>query len=34
MAVRYFEETKTFILETKQTTYQMKMDQYGYLLHL
>ena len=34
MAIRFLESTKTFILETKQTTYQMKISKYDYLLHL
>jgi alpha-galactosidase len=33
MAIRYLEEARTFILETKNTTYQMKVSKYGYLFH-
>lgn len=34
MGVIWNEEKKTFTLHTKNTTYQMQADQYGYLLHL
>lgn len=34
MAVRYLEENKTFVLHTKHSTYQMKVSDYDYLLHL
>ncbi len=34
MAVRYDEQSKIFYLDTANTTYQMKVDQYRYLLHL
>ena len=34
MSIRYIEETKQLILETKSTTYQMKIDDLGYLNHL
>ncbi|MBQ9515159.1 MAG: alpha-galactosidase [Ruminococcus sp.] len=34
MSIRYIEETKQLILETKSTTYQMKIDTLGYLNHL
>jgi alpha-galactosidase len=34
MSVRYIESKKTFLLQTKNSTYQMKISEYGYLLHL
>lgn len=34
MSIRYIEETKELILETKNTAYQMKIDEMGYLQHL
>ena len=34
MAVIYNQEKRIFSLQTKNTTYQMKADQLGYLLHL
>ncbi len=34
MSIRYIEETKQIILETKNTAYQMKIDELGYLQHL
>lgn len=34
MAVIYNKEKNLFTLQTKNTTYQMKADQLGYLLHL
>ena len=34
MAIRFDDKTKTFHLDTKNTTYQMKVDDYGFLLHL
>ncbi len=34
MSVRYIESKKTFMLQTRNTTYQMKISDYGYLLHL
>lgn len=34
MGVIWNEKKKTFTLHTKNTTYQMQADQYGYLLHL
>lgn len=34
MAIFYQEENRTFTLQTKQTTYQMKVDDFGFLLHL
>ncbi|MBQ6337438.1 MAG: alpha-galactosidase [Ruminococcus sp.] len=34
MSIRYIEATKQLILETKSTTYQMKIDDLGYLNHL
>ena len=34
MSIRYIEETKQLILETKNTAYQMKIDELGYLQHL
>ncbi len=34
MSVRYIESKKTFLLQTKSSTYQMKISDYGYLLHL
>ncbi|MCQ2491531.1 MAG: alpha-galactosidase [Lachnospiraceae bacterium] len=33
MSIRYLEQTKTFMLDTKSTTYQMKVDHLGYLMH-
>ncbi len=34
MAILFQEEKKIFTLQTKQTTYQMKVDDFGFLLHL
>ena len=34
MSIRYIEETRQLILETKKTAYQMKIDELGYLQHL
>ena len=34
MAIIYQEENRTFTLHTKNTTYQMMVDKYGFLLHL
>lgn len=34
MGITYCEADKTFTLQTKETTYQMKVDSYGFLLHL
>lgn len=34
MAILFQQEEKVFTLQTKQTTYQMKIDDFGYLLHL
>lgn len=34
MAIIFNEKDNTFTLHTKNTTYQMKVDQYGVLLHL
>lgn len=34
MAILYKEDKKIFTLNTKHSTYQMKIDQYGFLLHL
>lgn len=34
MAIIFNKENNTFTLNTKNTTYQMKVDQYGVLLHL
>ena len=34
MAVRYDAETKTFILETKNSSYLMTVSRYGNLLHM
>ncbi len=34
MSIIFSEKDKTFILHTKDTTYQMKVDGYGFLLHL
>lgn len=34
MAILFQEDERTFTLQTKQTTYQMKIDAFGYLLHL
>ena len=33
MAIYYSEENKTFTLSTENTTYQMKVDTYGVLIH-
>lgn len=30
MAIRFDDKTKTFHLDTKNTTYQMKVDDYGF----
>ena len=32
--IRYDESTKRFCLETANSTYQMKIDKFGYLMHL
>lgn len=34
MAIRYWKEKQIFLIDTKNTTYQMKVDSYGFLLHL
>ena len=34
MAIIFDEKTNTFTLHTKQSTYQMQVDSYGFLLHL
>ena len=34
MSIRYIEDTKQIILETRSTAYQMKIDELGYLQHL
>ncbi len=34
MAILFQEEKRIFTLQTKQTTYQMKVDDFGFLLHL
>ena len=34
MSIRFIEETKQLILETKNTGYHMKIDQLGYLQHM
>ena len=34
MAIRYQEEQQLFTIHTRQSTYQMKVDRFGYLLHL
>lgn len=34
MSVLFSKETKTFTIHTDHSTYQMKVDDYGYLLHL
>ncbi len=34
MAIRYWKEKQIFSIVTKNTTYQMKVDSYGFLLHL
>ena len=34
MSIVYDEAQKTFTLHTKNTTYQMQVDKYGFLLHL
>ncbi len=33
MGIRFNAQAKTFTLDTKNSTYQMKVDQYGFLLH-
>ena len=34
MAIRYNRENKIFTLQTDESTYQMKVDDYGHLIHL
>ena len=34
MAIRYSDTDKIFTIDTEHTTYQMKVDTYGFLLHL
>ena len=34
MGIIYCEKDRTFTLQTKNTTYQMRVDRYGFLLHL
>lgn len=34
MAILYNEETRIYTLQTTRTTYQMKVDDFGFLLHL
>ena len=34
MSITYNESTKTFLLNTKNSSYAMKIAPYGYLLHL
>ena len=34
MAIRYQFENRIFTLDTAHTSYQMKADDYGFLLHL
>lgn len=34
MAILFQQDERTFTLQTEQTTYQMKIDDFGYLLHL
>ena len=34
MSIRYIEETKHLILETKNSGYHMKIDHMGYLQHM
>ena len=34
MSIRIDDATRTFTLHTRNTTYQMHVDEYGYLLHL
>ncbi len=34
MAILFQQDEKIFTLQTKQTAYQMKIDDFGYLLHL
>lgn len=34
MAIRYWKDKQIFSIDTKNTTYQMKVDSYGFLLHL
>lgn len=34
MAIRYWKDKQIFSIDAKNTTYQMKVDSYGFLLHL
>lgn len=34
MAIHYHQKKRIFTLNTEHTTYQMKVDDYGFLLHL
>lgn len=34
MAIHYQSENRIFTLHTARTTYQMKVDEFGFLLHL
>ena len=34
MAIKYDEQSRTFTLNTDNSTYQMQVDKYGYLIHL
>ena len=34
MSITYNESTKTFLLNTKNSSYAMKISPYGYLLHM
>ena len=34
MGIIYSQTERTFTIHTKETTYQMKVDNYGFLLHL
>ena len=34
MGIVYSKSDRTFTIQTKNTTYQMQVDPYGFLLHL
>ena len=34
MGIVYCEADRTFTIQTKNTTYQMQVDRFGFLLHL
>ncbi len=34
MSIQFYDKRKTFFLTTKNSSYQMKVDEYGFLLHL